>query len=256
MEITLALQSPQQVKGACQTAAQYIRLGYPYCSLVARQTWPVDALRQGILTILEAGKSPQLLLPFCPLEESEEDYWQQNELLLKEFPQAEAVISNWGLVKLPLINPKIASCHLNALSSQEVALLQEAGIKAAALPLSLREGELIRRLVRHNPGIEFEYQLDGQVLTGFTWRCQAEPGARPAGNGSCCQKSKYFLPSGDESLPNMQARGNTVWLGQQMTTLQQVQDLAAWGVKRGVISGADRPLPTGLERGNGSPRAK
>lgn len=244
MEITLILQSPGQVKGACQTTAHHIRLGYPYCSLVARQTWPLEELGQSILTILEAGKGPQLLLPFCPLEESEEDYWQQNEQLLKEFHQLEAVISNWGLVNLPLINPKIASTHLNALSSQEVVLLQEAGVKVVALPLSLRKGELIRQLIRNSAGIDFEYQLDGQVLTGFNWYCQAEAGARPKANGSCCQEPKYFLSSLDKSLPGMQTRGNTVWLGQQMATLQQVQDLAAWGVKRGVISWGSYDLNT------------
>ena len=156
MKITLALQSPKQVSGACQTTAYYVRIGYPYCSLIAQQIWPIKELRKSISTILAVGKIPQLILPFCPLEEKEEDYWEQHKKLLKIFPQAEVVISNWGMIRLPVANHKIASAHLNILNSKEITLLEEAGIYVAALPLSLREGQLIRRLINNNPDIEFQ----------------------------------------------------------------------------------------------------
>ncbi len=244
MKITLAVQSPQQVGGACKTAAHYVRIGYPYCSQVAKNIWPVDKLSESVSTILAVGKIPQLFLPFCPLEKSEEKYWQQNKELLAEIPQTEVIISNWGTLNLSLYNPKIASTHLNVLCSEEVDLLREHQIRVVALPLSLRSPGRIRRLVANNPGLEFEYQLDGQPLTGFNWFCQAEPGSRPAENGGCCQRPRIFTSLANNSSPDMHVRGNTVWLGQRMSTLQQVQELAEWGVKRGVINWGDYDLNT------------
>ena len=243
MRITLALQSPRQVGEACRTTAQHIRLGYPYCSLAARRIWPIKALRAAVSRIMAAGKRPQLVLPFCPLEKGEEGYWRKNIALLKEFPRVEAVISSWGMVNLPLRNNKIASPHLKALNSQEISLLRECGVRMVALPLSLNEGARIRRLISSSIKTDFEYHLDGEVMANYSWLCQADSGSTPDGNGHSCLAPKTFAAT-DETMPEMQTRGNTIWLGQQMATLQQVQELASWGIKRGVISWGSHDLRT------------